>query len=45
MRLKPFGRDLRLDLRKRGGGAATLLKLKTSQHIPYTFGVISNIFN
>ena len=27
MRLKPFGRDLRLDLRKRGGGAATPLKL------------------
>ena len=26
MRLKPFGRDLRLDLRKRGGGAATPLK-------------------
>lgn len=23
MRLKPYGRDLRLDLRKCGGGAAT----------------------
>lgn len=23
MRLKPYGRDLRLDLRKRGGDAAT----------------------